>query len=112
MPIREALSVLDEYETRKLDNELFRNMLHHLGGSFEGFYKHAERSNSFKPLECNQILLDRLKFILDRIRNDPSRDRSSLPALIRQSWIEVPCSRYPNCRGHRFDPNCTHRKKR
>jgi hypothetical protein len=66
MPNQEALSILDEYEMRRLDKELFRKKLHHLGGSFAGFYEHAQRFNSFKPLECNQLLLDRLKFILGR----------------------------------------------
>jgi hypothetical protein len=30
--------------------------------------------------------------------------------LIEQSWIEIPCSRYANCKGHKFDPHCKHRK--
>ena len=110
MPNREALSVLDEYKRRKLDKGLFREKLHHLGGSFEGFYKFAQNVMSFKPLECNQLLLDRLKFILDQIRNGASPDRSTLERLIEQSWVEVPCSRYANCKGHRFDPHCKHRK--
>jgi hypothetical protein len=67
MPNQEALSVLKEYEDNQLDKGLFREKLHHLGDSFEGFKKHAQRFNSFRPSECNQLLLDRLKFILDRI---------------------------------------------
>ncbi len=103
MANREALSVLDEYEKQGLDKELFRNKLHHLGGSFAGF-------NSFEPLQCNQLLLDRLKFILNEIRNGALADPSSLKRLIGRSFVEVPCSRYASCKGHKFDPNCKHRK--
>jgi hypothetical protein len=86
-------------------------MMANLGDSFSGFHEHARRVSAFKPLECNQLLLDRLKFILDRIRAGASHDRSTLGRLIEQSWIEVPCSRYPDCRGHRYDPHCQHRKE-
>jgi hypothetical protein len=110
MPNQEALSVLHEYNTRKLDNGLFPKKLHHFGGSFEGFYKNAQGVKSFKPLECNQLLIDRLKFIYGQIGNGTSPDRSALETLIEQSFIKVPCSHYPNCRGHRFDPLCKHRK--
>jgi hypothetical protein len=110
MPNQKALSVLDEYESRELDKGPFREMLHHLGDSFEGFYKYAKTVKSFKPLECNQLLIDRLKFIFDQIGNGASPDRSTLEKLIEQSWIRVPCSHYANCQGHRFDPNCKHRK--
>jgi hypothetical protein len=109
MPYQEALSILDEYESRNLDKELFRGKLHHLGGGFEEFYKWAELKNSFRSLGCNQLLLDRLKFIHNQIRNGASSDRSSLESLIEQSFIKIPCSRYPNCKGHKFDPNCGHR---
>ncbi len=110
MPHQEALSVLAEYEMRDLDRDLFRNKLHHLGGSFEGFKKFAQTVKSFRRLECNQLLLDRIKFILDQIRNGASSDLSSLERLIERSFIKVPCSYYPNCRGHRFDRNCKHHK--
>jgi hypothetical protein len=110
MPYREALSVLDEYEERELDKELFRDKLHHLGCGFDGFYKYAQSVKSFNALECSQLLVDRLKFILDQIRGGASPGRSSLKRLIEQSWIEVPCNRYTNCKGHRFDPHCKHCK--
>jgi len=51
MPNREALSVLDEYKLQKLNKGLFREKLHHLGGSFEQFYKHAQTVKSFNPFE-------------------------------------------------------------
>jgi hypothetical protein len=70
---QKALTVLDECEMRRLDKELFRKPLHHhLGGSFGGFYRFPQTVNSFKPLECNQFLLDHLKFILDEIRHGAS----------------------------------------
>jgi hypothetical protein len=110
MPNREAISVLDEYELRQLDKELFRKPLHHLGDSFAGFYRFAQKVNSFKPMGCNELLLDRLKFILEKIRNDASSDPSTFETLIERSFREVPCSRYTSCKGHRYDPHCKHRK--
>lgn len=110
MPIPEALSVLGEYERKQLNKELFREKLHHLGDSFEAFKDYAQSVKSFKRLECNQLLLDRLKFILNQIPFGVSLDRSSLETLIDRSFIEVPCSRYANCKGHRFDRHCKHRK--
>ena len=110
MPNLEALAVLEEYETRKLDKELFRTKLHHLGCGFKGFYNYAQGAKSFKPLGCNQLLLDRLKFILWQMRSGASPVPSVLNSLIEQSFVEIPCSRYTECKGHRFDRHCKHRK--
>jgi hypothetical protein len=110
MPKRDTLSLLDEYDKRGLDKDLFREPLHHLGAGFEGFYQFCLKVNAFIPSQCNQLLHDRLVFILDQIRNGAPSDRVGLKGLIEQSWIKVPCSRYPKCKGHKFDPNCRHRK--
>jgi len=106
----DTLSLLDEYDRLGLDKTLFERKLHHLGDSFDGFYAYASRVEFFVPSRCNQLLHDRLAFILDQIRNGASHDRSGLEKLIERSWGEVPCSRYAQCRGHKFDPNCKHRK--
>lgn len=110
MPNREALSTLDEWRRLKLDENLFRKKLHHFGGSFDGFYNHSNKVSSFKLLECNQLLIDRVKFILREIQDGDFPDKSSLEKLIERSWKVVPCSKYSHCKGHKFDPNCKHRK--
>ena len=110
MAKRDTLSLLDEYERLGLDKGLFQHKLHPDGGSFEGFFGHASNVSSFKKMGANQVLHDRLAFILSQIKGGASADSSGLEKLIEQSWMEIPCSRYPNCRGHKFDPNCKHRK--
>lgn len=110
MPYWEAISFLDEYERKQLAKGPFRDKLHHHGKSFEAFKDYAQGVKSFKPLECNQLLIDRLKFIYGQIGNGASPDRSVLETLIERSFIEVPCSRYANCKGHKFDRHCKHRK--
>jgi hypothetical protein len=78
MPHQVALSLLGEYDSLKLDKKLFRDRLHHLGDNFESFCQYSSSVRSFKRFECNQLLLDRLKFILDQIRNDvPAIDQTS-----------------------------------
>ncbi|MGB6688792.1 MAG: hypothetical protein WBE76_13230 [Terracidiphilus sp.] len=109
MAKRDTLSLLDEFDRLELDKGLFQHKLHHLGCSFESFHKWASHVSSFKPMGGNQLLHDRLVFVLSQVRNGASANPSSLEKLIEQSWIDVPCSGYPNCRGHRFDPNCKHR---
>jgi len=109
MAKRDTLSLLDEYKHLELDKSLFQHKLHHLGGSFEEFYEWTSHVRSFHRMGCNQLLHDRLKFILGQIRNGASSDRSSLEKLIEQSWIQIPCGQYESCRGHKFDPNCKHR---
>lgn len=110
MPHRVVLSLLDEYDLLGLDKKLFKDKLHHLGDSFNGFYRFCSMVNSFKPLQCNQLLYDRLNFILTEIRNGSPTDISSLDKLIERSWSEIPCSRYSQCQGHKFDPHCEHRR--
>ncbi|MGA3034972.1 MAG: hypothetical protein ABSD70_16930 [Terracidiphilus sp.] len=110
MPNRTALSRLKEYKSLELDKKLFQHKLHHLGDSFESFWMYSSSVSSFKPLECNQLLIDRLSFILAEIGKGASRDRSSLEKLIERSFKEIPCSRYINCKGHKFDPTCKHRR--
>jgi hypothetical protein len=109
MPNRTALSLLDEYDSSGLDKRLFQQKLHHMGGGFESFYRHSFKVSSFKSLGCNQLLIDRVRFILDKIRDGAPRDQSSLEKLIGQSFKEIPCSRYTQCKGHKFDPDCKHR---
>jgi hypothetical protein len=110
MAKRDTLSLLDEYEHLGLDKGLFQHKLHPDGGSFDGFRRHSMNVISFKRLGSNQVLHDRLAFIVSQVRSGASADSSGLEKLIEQSWTEIPCSRYPNCRGHNFDPNCRHRK--
>lgn len=110
MAKRDVLSLLDEYERLGLDKILFQSKLHHLGSSFHGFYKFAAKVHSFRPLECNQLLQDRLAFLVKRVQNGAPHNRAAIEKLIEQSFIEIPCSRYPNCKGHKFDPDCKHRK--
>jgi hypothetical protein len=110
MAVRKALSLLDQYESLKLDKSLFKNKLHHFGGGFESFYHWASEKQSFRRLECNQLLQDRLEYIIGEIKKGTAHDPKSLEKLIEDSWIAVPCSRYPKCQGHKFDPNCQHRK--
>ncbi|HEY2860195.1 MAG TPA: hypothetical protein VGJ21_17380 [Terracidiphilus sp.] len=110
MAIAAALSLLDEYDSRGLDKRLFQDKLHHLRASFGSFYSFAGKVNAFDPTQCNQLLLDRLNWIFAEIRVGARADSSGLTRLIEQSYVEVPCSRYPNCKGHKSDPHCKHRK--
>jgi hypothetical protein len=110
MPNQTALSLLKRYDSLKLDKRLFQCKFHHLGDSFESFCQYSSSVRSFKSLECNQLLIDRLSFILAEIDKGASRDRPSLEKLIERSFKEIPCSRYTNCKGHKFDLDCKHRK--
>jgi hypothetical protein len=110
MAKRDTLSLLDEYKRLGLDKDLFQHKLHPDGGSFERFFRWSTHVSSFKNMGSNQLLHDRLAFILSQIRDGASADSSGLEKLIERSWVEIPCSRYSNCRGHKFDPNCGHRK--
>jgi hypothetical protein len=75
--------------------------------ALKDFTDFARKSTS--SARCN-VTHDRLTFILNQIRNGASPHRESLESLIEQSFIEVPCSQYQNCKGHKFDPGCKHRK--
>jgi hypothetical protein len=110
MPNSAMLTLLDEYERLNLDKGPFREKLHHLRASFKSFYSFAGKVNEFDPTQCNQLLHDRLAWILRQIRSGARHDRSGLNALMEQSWTEIPCSQYVNCKGHKTDPNCKHRK--
>jgi hypothetical protein len=108
MAVLAVLSLLDEYEERGLDKVLFRDKLHHLRASFKSFYSFAKKSNAFDPTQCNQLLHDRLNWILTQIRSGARSDPAGLEALIEKSWIELPCSGYIHCKGHKSDPHCKH----
>jgi len=105
-----VLTLLDEYDKRNLDKGLFRDKLHHLRAGFKSFYSFALKINAFDPTQCNHLLHDRLAWILAQIRSGARSDHPGLGTLIEKSWTEVPCSRYINCKGHKSDPNCKHRK--
>ncbi len=108
MAKRDTLFLLGEFDRLGLDKGLFQHELHHLGGSFEGSYGWTSHVRSFKKMGGNEPLHDRLAFILSQVRSGAPAGSPDLEMLIERSWIEIPCSRYPNCKGHKFDPACKH----
>ena len=55
MAKRDTLSLLDEFDRLGLDKGLFQHKPHHLGGSFEGFYRWTSHVQSFKKMGATRF---------------------------------------------------------
>ena len=102
----DTITLLDDLAARGLSEPLFREKLHHLGGTIKGFRAHAERVGFFTELGCNQLLHDRLKFIRTQCDHGALRERT-MEDLVDEAKRALPCKAYLTCQKHVSDPNCS-----
>ena len=106
MAILSALTLLDDLKRVGLRDPLFRDKLHHLGGSMNGFRAFAASVGFFQKHGCNQLLYDRLEYIRARCHNGALRGEIVMEDLVEEAKQAVPCKGYKNCKKHASDSTC------
>lgn len=110
MPKRDTQTLLDELERRGLDNSVFQTKLHHLGGTLNRFRAFTDNIGDFTKTGCNQLLHDRLAYMLDRCNKGALEQGKTMEDLANEAKAAICCRDYPKCRKHISDKACTESK--
>ena len=101
MPKKDTLALLDELEAFGLTELLFRQ-IHHFGGSLKTFRAFSTTVGYFRKSGCNQLLHERLAYVLQECRNGALKHGKSLDDLAADAVRHVPLHRFPGCAKHRI----------
>jgi hypothetical protein len=102
----DVLTLLDDLEAHGLREPLFREKLHHLGGTIKQFRSFVAGVGFFRKSGCNQLLHDRLEFIRTQCDRGALGHRT-MEELVEEAKRTLPCKAYLTCKKHVSDPNCT-----
>jgi hypothetical protein len=106
MANRDTLTLLDDLEKFGLRDPLFRERLHHLGDTVDGFRAWAMKVGSFQESGCNQLLHDRLDYIRTECGRGALARGKTMEGLIDEAKQNVPCREYATCKKHISDAGC------
>jgi hypothetical protein len=106
MPKLDTLNLLNELERRGLDNTVFQTKLHHLGGTLNGFRAFTANVGFFIKTGCNQLLHDRLAFMLNRCNMGDLERGKTMGDLADEAKTAVCCRDYSSCKKHVSDKGC------
>ena len=106
MTMLSTLTLVDDLKRIGFCDPLFREKLHHLGDSMNGFRAYAASVGLFQRHGCNQLLYDRLEYIRTRCRNGRLPGDMTMEDLIDEAKRAVPCKGYKNCKKHASDSAC------
>jgi hypothetical protein len=103
MAKRDTLTLLDELEKAGLNDAVFSHELHHLGGTMNGFRAFCQTVGYFRQSGCNQLLHDRLAYMLDRYKGG---DRKTMKDHADEAKRVIKCLVYTSCKKHIADQGC------
>jgi hypothetical protein len=102
MAKRDTLTLLNELENFGLKEPLFRD-LHHFRGRLTEFRRFCETVSYFRKNGCNQLLHERLDYILQHCKQGALNQGETLESLATVAIRQVPLLRFNGCKKHLLD---------
>src|SRR5277367_5126586 len=105
MPKWDTIALLDELKLKGLTDRLFRDELHHFGrkGYMASFRRFCEDTGSFHPQGWNQLLHDRLPWMVARCGEGYLKDGRTIEDLARAANTAIASSSYAGCKKQSTD---------